>query len=155
MNTVMNYTQNSDQCRVLWTLWKITRLHRRGEFLPSWVTTKLCDLMFSQRCCWRFKPSGVWPCVTGWIFPDISEDSNTIIFSGKQSNWTTWIFRLLRSLKTSLHWINFYTAFLCLNGFINKGSRNVKLSNSVCQTHGVVLFTPTFHSFHAECCVWA
>jgi len=38
----------------------------------------------SQRCCWRFRTSGLWRCVTGHIFPVVSKVHTAAIFKVKQ-----------------------------------------------------------------------
>lgn len=37
------------------------------------------DLKFSQCSCWRFKASGKWCCVNGWVVPEVSQVYNVFI----------------------------------------------------------------------------
>lgn len=38
----------------------------------------------SQQYHWRFRCSGIWCCVTGWVVPGVSEDHSAFIFRVKQ-----------------------------------------------------------------------
>jgi hypothetical protein len=42
-------------------------------------------LRFSWQCCWWFRFSGMWCCVTGWVVPDVWKDHGLFSFQGKQS----------------------------------------------------------------------
>ena len=48
--------------------------------------TPLLGMRYSQWCCWRFKSSGRWLCVTQWVFSDVIKDSSAFIFTVNQSS---------------------------------------------------------------------
>jgi len=51
---------------------------------------------FSQRFCWRFRSSGIWQCVGGWVVPIVLKDHDAFILKCPAV-----ILGLLTSFKTS------------------------------------------------------
>jgi hypothetical protein len=59
------------------------------------------DLSFSQERCWGLRSSGMWHCVFGFAFSDVSKEHNVSIFKGLavQAAWP-WKMKELCSLET-------------------------------------------------------
>jgi hypothetical protein len=70
------------------------------NFLKSVRTTcQMWDLRLSERCCWGFRPSGMWHYAVVWVVPGISKGHSMTIFKGQavHSSLTAWVQEYLYS----------------------------------------------------------
>ena len=65
----------------------------------GWTSPFFLPLMFVrfevlQHSFWNFRSFGLWCCVFGWVFPDISKECSAVICRGWEvqevASWTSW-----------------------------------------------------------------
>lgn len=59
--------------------WWLFCLRQLTDYLPLWHST------FAQHFCWKFRSSGMWRCVIGWMVHDTLRAHDAFIFKG----WVT------------------------------------------------------------------
>ena len=80
--------QDHDRSPSLWCKVMVSWLiNSNGEHIQS-SSSLSATLRFSLWCCWRYRYSGMWCYITGWVVPNIFKNSTTFIFRVKWSKKT-------------------------------------------------------------------
>jgi len=111
-------------------------MHNR-EYSKKQIKNRL-GLSLSERCRWRFKPSGMWRWILRWVVAAVSKDHSASTFRVKQSK--KWLILKSKTLRTSemsgttrstwqLHISEDTIPQICSSGILKFKTGNRKLNN--------------------------